>query len=103
MNLTVHREKKKKKKTNYAIAECIFGAYTDSEGPDQTAHRRSLIWVFAVRLQNCCVHALQKLMTYSKVHHQIGLLIRIFTVLIYLEDTFFFTVHILLRLKTSKF
>ena len=29
-----------------------FGAYADSEGPDQTAHSRSLIMAFAVRLQN---------------------------------------------------
>ena len=27
-------------------------AYADSEGPDQPAHSRRLIWAFAVRLQN---------------------------------------------------
>ena len=26
--------------------------YTDNESQDQTAHARSLIWAFAVRLQN---------------------------------------------------
>ena len=30
---------------------CIL-AYADSEGPDQTAHPRSLIWAFAVRKHN---------------------------------------------------
>ena len=29
-----------------------LGTNADSEGPDQTAHPRSLIWAFTVRLQN---------------------------------------------------
>ena len=29
-----------------------FGVYADSEGPDQPAHARSLIRVFAIRLQS---------------------------------------------------
>ena len=32
--------------------ETCLRAYSDSEGPDQTAHPRSLIWGFAVRRQN---------------------------------------------------
>ena len=28
--------------------QCAFGACVDSEGPDQTARMRSLIWAFAV-------------------------------------------------------
>ena len=33
------------------VAPCdnVLQAYADSEGPDQTAHPRSLIWAFAVR------------------------------------------------------
>ena len=33
------------------MGKCAFGAYADSEGPDQTAQPRSLIRAFAFRLQ----------------------------------------------------
>ena len=33
-------------------AKKFFEIILDSEGSDQTAHSRSLIWAFAVRLQN---------------------------------------------------
>ena len=32
--------------------KCDFWACADSEGPDQTALPRSLIWAFAIRCQN---------------------------------------------------
>ena len=32
--------------------KCALKAYADNEDPDQTAHMRSLIRAFAVRLQN---------------------------------------------------
>ena len=34
------------------MGKCVFEAYMDSEGPDQTALMRSLIRAFAVCLQN---------------------------------------------------
>ena len=36
-----------------AVGKGIFGAYTNSESPDQTAHMRSLIRAFAVRQYRC--------------------------------------------------
>ena len=38
-----------------AKRKCAFGARADSEGPDQTARKRSLIRAFAVRCQNHCI------------------------------------------------
>ena len=35
-----------------AMQKCAIGNYVDSEGPDQTAHPRSLVWAFAIRLQS---------------------------------------------------
>ena len=36
-------------------AQTCLCAYADSEGPDQPAHPRSLIWTFTVRKQNCLI------------------------------------------------
>ena len=33
------------------MRKCAFGTYAKSEGPDQTAHPRSLVWTFNVCLQ----------------------------------------------------
>ena len=64
-------------------------AYADSEGPDQTAHPRSLIRTFTVRLYNRWV--LYNIARYSKIPDQtvyLHWLIWILTVCIYHEDTF---------------
>ena len=37
---------------SHAVRKGAFWAYADSEGPDQTARLRSLIWAFAARLLN---------------------------------------------------
>ena len=39
-------------KVSSAMQKCTFGTYADSEGPDQTAHPRSLVWAFTVHFQN---------------------------------------------------
>ena len=43
------QEWKESYRTNFRKIEIIMGrAYADSEGPDQPAHSRSLLWAFTV-------------------------------------------------------
>ena len=63
-SLRKHRSVKRKIIKRSAKEKYAVGAYADSEGPDQTAHLRSLIWAFADRLQNRWI--LQDISVHSK-------------------------------------